>query len=271
MNPRAFEILENLKLPYPHSYSLDEAISSERNNFYLRFSRNSKFESYVIDKDELIKKECQLHKLIASNDLIKIEDSFSSIAGSAIYINNDGVYGEYVEGHIISLLRRGICKLRFFINLQKEVFVKESFQGFEAYQQKGGYTWMPYGQKKSEFSRFIQFLTSNIDISSRDLLLEILITNNEIIFCDAKNPMMSMCWNGIKQIFKPSNYSNINLISSESSGETSFQVDGLDIDMAGSEPLAENILIANGAILSHYVTRNIERFKKIIYINRKDK
>ncbi|MBI4855325.1 MAG: hypothetical protein HY818_01060 [Acetobacterium woodii] len=102
MNPNAFEILETLKLSHAKTYSLDETIESSREKFYLRFSRESPFVSRLVDKKEICNKKSELIEHIKSNQLLKIEDSFESIAGCTVYVNENGLYGEYVDGNLIA-------------------------------------------------------------------------------------------------------------------------------------------------------------------------
>lgn len=261
MNPQAFEIIEELGLRYPNSYSLGEAVGSQRDRFYLRYSKEIGGQSRVVDMEELITQKNELERDMLTGKLLKIEDSFESIAGCVVYINPDGIYGEYVSGHIVSLLRRGICKKRFFIDKRRNVTIKDVFQGFEAVQIKGGYSWRPCTNRLDKLNQIIEYLTNNIISEQRDLLLEILITEDEIIICDAKHPNMEKSWKGMKKIFDTGSCENyLKGVYDENISQEEVKIDGFDIDL--SCPV-ENILIGNGAVLSHYVTRNYESYNII--------
>lgn len=261
MNPNAFEIIEKLGLVHPRFYNLDEIVQSQCSKFYLRYSKSSDKESYVIDKRELLDKIDTLKWDIQSGALTKIEDSFDSVAGCAAYINPDGIYGEYVSGHIISLLRRGLCNKRFYIGKDKGVKVKDAFQGFEAIQLKGGYDWKPCLNRLDKLGSVIRYLSDCVLENQTDLLLEILITENAIIVCDAKYPKMEQSWKEIKKMFDDE-FSGLFLKKRKTTKTCQEQVkiDGLDIDLSC---FVENVLIGNGAILSHYITRNYSKFNSI--------
>lgn len=259
MNPQAFQIIEALGMRHPKCYSLGEAIESHRNSFYLRYDKKTGCQSRIVDKEGLIVQKAVLEKDISMGKLLKIEDSFNSIAGCAVYVNPDGIYGEYVCGHIIALLRRGICKKRFLVDENKRVTIKDVFQGFEARQTQGGYIWKPFTNEIDKMDAVIDYLLKNINSVQSDLLLEILITENDIIVCDAKHPTMEDSWQGIKDIFN-TNSSEIYLKNGSSSFVKKVKIDGFDIDLSES---VKDILICNGAILSHYITRNYVMYNSI--------
>lgn len=266
MNSQAFHIIEALGLRAPKSYNLNEAIESQRNKFYLRYCKDVGYQSHVINKEELIIQRAMLEKEISKGKLLRIEDAFDSIAGCAVYANLDGIYGEYVSGHIISLLRKGICRKRFLIDKCGEVKVREAFQGFEATQIKGGYFWRPCENVKDKLNEITCYLLENLISKEKDLLLEILITEDDIIICDAKHPGMDMSWQSMKDIFDINNVEIfLKKTHSKKVNVKEFKIDGFDIDL--SVP-AKNIIIGNGAILSHYVTRNYPMYNTIKFICR---
>lgn len=264
MNPCAFEIIENLGLRHPNVYNLSDAIKANQNSFYLRYGRDMEAKSCVVNKEELITRKDKLEEDLLAGKLIEIEDFFKSVAGCAVYINSDGIYGEYVCGHIVALLRRGLCRKRFFIDQNNKVFIKDAFQGFEAIQIVGGYNWRICTNRLDKLNETIRYLTNSITVRPKDLLMEILITENEIIVCDAKYPRMENAWQGMKMMFDMydtaiylKNMSNRDILENDS------KIDGFDIDW--SLPV-KNLIVGNSAILSHYITRNYEMYNMIKFI-----
>lgn len=201
--------------------------------FYLRYHKNASCESRVVDRSELIAQNMVLKKDIAMGKLLRIEESFNSVAGCAVYANMDGIYGEYVSGHIVSLLRRGVCQKRFLIDERNHVVIKEAFQGFEAEQKKGVYIWTPCANRVDKLEEIICFLLRSKIKREKDLLLEILITKDEIVVCDAKYPGMIAVWQGMKDFFDV-NCSETYLKKSGDidSLERKTKIDGFDIDLS---------------------------------------
>ena len=250
MNPQAFQIIESLGLRHPEFYRIEEAIDSKHNKFYLRYNKGANCQSRVVDKEELITRRMDFEMDFETGRLLKIEDSFDSVAGCAVYIDSEGIYGEYVEGHIVALLRKGICKKRFFIDSNKNVAIKDAFQGFEAIQIKGGYLWEPCTDEKNtqkKLNKIINYLLKNILGGQEDLLLEILITEDEIVVCDAKHPGMKALWQGMKNIFNTENRYLKNKCLDDFF-EKEVKIDGFDIDL--SKPV-KDIIVGNGAILNN--------------------
>ncbi len=261
-NLQAFQIIQTLGLHYPQSYDLREAMESSQKKFYLRYDKRDNYESRVVSRDELIAESPTLEKDIAAGKLLKIENYYNSVAGCAAYVNKDEIYGEYVSGHIIALLRRGVCNKRFFIDERDKVTVKDAFQGFEAIQENGRYLWIPCENKTDKLEEVIHFLAKNINRSQQDLLLEILITEDDIVVCDAKYPGMEAGWQGMKGIFE-ANWFHLKGSNRASTLEGEAKIDGFDVDAAVP---AKNILVGNGAVLSHYITRNYANFDSIQFL-----
>lgn len=264
MNPHAFEIIENLGLRHPNVYSLCDVVKANQNNFYLRYSRDLVDKSCVVSKEELILRKDKFEEDLSTGKLIEIEDFFQSVAGCVVYINADGIYGEYVSGHIVALLRRGLCRKRFFIDENNKVFIKDAFQGFEALQTSGGYNWSICTNRLDKLNEIIDYLINSMIARPKDLLMEILITENEIVVCDAKYPGMESAWQGMKKMFDLcdttiflKNIYNSDVIKRD------IKVDGLDIDC--SLPV-KNLIVGNSAVLSHYITRNYGMYDMIKFI-----
>lgn len=261
MNLQAFQIIETLGLKHPKCYSLEEAIESERDKFYLRYGEESKCQSRVVNKKGMITQINELKKDLLTGKLLEIEDSYEGVAGCAVYSNLGEIYGEYVSGHIVALLRKGLCDKRFFIGKDKDYIIKDAFQEYEALQVEGGYEWKTCENKADKLNEIIAYLSNAAINEQKDLLLEMLITENDIVVCDAKNPGMEESWQGLKNSFYIDNSEQyLKAEHCSKSTQNKVKVDGFDID--DSRP-AKNIIVVNGAFLSHYITRNYSKYNSV--------
>ncbi|MBI4855326.1 MAG: hypothetical protein HY818_01065 [Acetobacterium woodii] len=152
------------------------------------------------------------------------------------------------------------------MNDKKEMHVLEAHQNFEAFQRVGKYYWSPYHKRLGEFERVLNYLMKTLDCKQSDLLFEILITRDEIVFCDAKNPHMEEIWNGIKDFFNDVLHCGNMKLRNEIKESSLEKIDGFDIDLEKNKRFAKHIGIVNGALLAHYITRNFSKFDVIEFI-----
>jgi hypothetical protein len=251
MNTNAYNILCGKGLPAPGIYTLDviENLPLEK-QYYLRYNNElSSIKSHITNGCELVKGKHEIMSHLDDKKLLQIEDVILTIAGGALYVYDGIVYGEYCEGHPIVLLRRGLCGKRFLLTEDKKMFVLPVLQDWIANQktQVGEYEWEPFnGVMSNNLMRIIDFIKKNIDFSEHGLLLEYLLEEEKIIFCDAKNKDFGIL---------PSVWTNIFL-----SSETFIQIKGvtkmtkpLNIDMFDIDNhnncLLEDICVYNGAML----------------------
>jgi hypothetical protein len=261
MNKNAFDILQNAGLKTAAVYSPDDMEKLQDNTeIFLRYIESLKFNNRKVDIKYIRDNISQISKQFELGELIQIAESINSIAGSSVYIKDGYIYGEYVEGNIIMLLRRGICGKRFLITPENNVITIPVFQNWICVEKKCRCFWLPFdGKISSAFDILIESLKNTIDKSNEDLLLEILVENDGIVFCDAKYQKIKMpsdiffC----EDIFIP--------IKGDCIIDKNVKIDGFDIDY--SDFLSKNIMICNGAFLSHYITHNFEKIKNLVYKN----
>jgi hypothetical protein len=262
----AYNILREKGLPSPGIYTLD-AIENfhPTKQYYLRYNNElSDIKSHVMDGHEIMGNRHEIESHLEGKKLIQIEDVISTIAGGALYIYDGIVYGEYCEGHPIVLLRKGSCGRRFILTGDKKILVLPTLQNLVAKQKNvGGYEWKPFnGIISNNFKRIIDFI-KNIDFSEHGLLLEYLLEEEKIIFCDAKTKDFGI---------SPSVWTNIFLspeifiqIKGVARITKQMKIDMFDIDIRENYSL-EDICVYNGAMLSHYFTYNINKINNVLFL-----
>lgn len=264
MNPGAFEILEKYNLKGPKLYSLEELKNKpDLNRFYLRYSKKSNKDNKVVSLDYVLKNFKEIESEIKNGILSYIESTYNSIGGGVSLIKKDFSYTEYVKGHVISLLRRGLCGARILIDKGKVIKIVRCFQGWEAVQ-KDNYIYQPsMGPTASKINFIAQKMSSLLPNHHEGLLVEWLETPEEIIFCDARETGFEEFGNELYKI--GSSEPNILALSNISNEKiTNFIFDGLDVDNRKIIEDNTKITVNNGALLSHFVARNINKKIQVV-------
>jgi hypothetical protein len=259
MNSKAFEILSSLNLTIPKRYDLPEVlIMPDTAVFYLRYSQEFHYLSRIVDKKELENNILSIEKMYQEGKLIYIEEAIPSIFGACLYIDKGLVYGEIVRGHIIGLLRRGMCAQRFYIDQNNNLFVKKTCQLLYFLQENGKYSYLvnndPPDMDK-QINRIIENIVRILPIQDiNGLLLEILITNDRIICCDAKYPDLDNFMDFASEIFL--NKDDFCLLKKNLINNELVFIDNFDIDVFNNINKSHNIVLNNSALLSHFITRH---------------
>jgi hypothetical protein len=267
MYKNAYSLLNEKGLAAPGLYTFNMIKNSLPDKlYYLRYNNQlSEIKSHVLKGSDIIKNASELEVHLKNKILIQIEDVILTISSGALYIYDDIVYGEYCEGHPITLLRRGLCGRRFLVTKNKEVFELRALQNWIAKQGDGDtseYEWHPFnGIISDNFQKIIDFTKEN-KFFEHGLLLEFLIEGDKIIFCDAKYNDFRIPVLKWLEIFTSSDL--FVCVKGEERMLRHTEIDRLDIDNPGD--LSENICIYNGALLSHYFTYNINKLKNILFI-----
>lgn len=265
MNPGAFEILKKIKLPCPKVYGAQDLGSlSSGNCYYLRYNKEFNIENQVVSGREIFTEKDKYIDEISKNILLSIESTYSMTFGGATLMHGDYIYTEFVTGHPIALLRRGLCGIRFILKGNKILFRQNEFQGWEATQGEGArYYWEPTkGPTTDNFNMILNHLSVLKNIHEKNLLLEWFISNNQIVFCDAKYKGFVMLENDFGKIIDGGEVYFSKKIS-DGTCKTKYY-DCFDIDF-NDEPEDFSVLYAhNSSILSHYVTRSVDRNINIV-------
>ncbi|GHT84558.1 hypothetical protein FACS1894137_07760 [Spirochaetia bacterium] len=263
MNKNAFNILNGKKLVRASEYSLDEAGNLPSNKeIFLRYNELFKINNKKVNSSYIINNMKNLQNELENNELIQIVESIDSIAGGIIYIKDGFVYGEYVEGNIILLLRRGICRKRFLICPDTSLYELSALQNMICNEKIEKYEVLPFdGHLSGGFNVLITLLKENIHKFDDNLLLEILIERDRIVFCDAKYKNLGLKPDILNIIFLKSE-STI-LLKGHRVPKIFLSIDNFDID---KHTARKNIGIRNGAILSHFITYNINNIENLLFL-----
>ena len=267
MNPRAYEILQKLKLPLPRIFTLEEACSgSPKSKYYLRYNNSAGKHNQVCTAAFLRKNKKAISSQISSNALIRIEAVYDFIGGGASLVKRDFVYSEYVTGHLCALLRRGLCGMRFLFTQGKLVFQEDIFQGWKGSQRVGfHYNWEPSnGPSREESLSVAELLTRVLPTSHSGLFLEWFFCDEGIFFCDTKDSGFDFFGEGLLD-FASNHYPTHIQRFQTGTERIMLLVDGFDIDLRTAPEPGTQLVIHNGALLCHFITRNIQKNIAIMF------
>jgi len=204
MNPLAFDILHTLDLQMPNVFDLGAALSAPpETRYYLRFSPSSDLCNSVTTAGALKDGRPLYQQYIAEGLLLGIEATYAPVAGGATLITPHLWYSEYVLGHPIALLRRGLCGARLLVNDDIPPRHDHAFQGWQATQGSGSaYTWAPLGIPDAIASQQRLMDVFALTPHSHDgILLEWMHIGDRLIFCDARDSGLSCLVAQIEQMF----------------------------------------------------------------------
>lgn len=264
MNVDAYKILDQIGLKRPKVYLKKSIREINPNKYYfLRYGKDVQKSNKVILGKNLISSKKEIIRELDSGILLFIESKYNSIGGGVSLIKNGFSYLEYVKGHVISLLRRGLCGGRILIKTKNILKIIPSFQGWEAKQNKE-YSWKPtLGPSKSTLERIGRKLSNILPESHKGLILEWMETKDSIIFCDARDTGLENFGNKLLNLAL--NKTDVHLLPySNKQQETELIIDGFDIDLRKSPQDYNEIIAYNGSVLSHYITKNINKNINII-------
>jgi hypothetical protein len=291
MNPQAYEILTKMKVNIPQEYCIDQVILNQnRNNYYYcRFSSKSELKSGLFSGKEIQNNIHLFNQLQHNNELIRIEEVVNCLAGCVIYINNGNIYGEFVLGHIMTLLRKGVCLVRFLIDSDNGVYFRHAYQ-HQLVTQKGNkfnyYHDVQYDHSSNlkifegfdELPNFsvlqdlIVYLRS-IDFTLDNSLYEIMVSKDKYVFCDAKIFSVNDFFINAKKLFDNEGY-KIEIIARNNPlpphGIIQLQDGFFDVDNKEFSNFDNDtnydVYILHSAFLCHFITRNFKRFNSLIYL-----
>jgi hypothetical protein len=279
MNPKAYEILAQMEVSIPKEYCVDEIYSSQGGNkyFFCRFSEDSELSSRLYKDDEIISNIHNFNNLQHKKKLIKIEEVVDCICGCVIYVTNGNIYGEFVDGHIMSLLRKGVCSKRFLINLNESVYFINQFQRWIVQRVDNEFIYIPNKNFSESRMKLIQDLILyliTINFKEENSLFEIMVSKNKYVFCDAKILPKDDFFVNANQIFIKEKKNIVIKAPIKKDNPTLInQIDCFDVDYEeiNNNLSNNNITVYNDAILSHFVTRNYKYFNSINFQRRDNK
>jgi hypothetical protein len=279
MNPSPYEILTEMKVRIPQEYCVDKFSSNQykENYFYCRFSSNSGQSSGLYKGEEITNDIDRFRQMQQNKELLKIEEVINCVCGCVIYINNGYIYGEFVDGHIMSLLRKGVCSIRFLIDSNNRVYLIKQFQHWIVNLINDKYIFGPNNHFNEVQLRLIQDLIiylHEINLTKNNSLYEILVSKDDFVFCDAKVFSKDDFFIDAKQLFiSDDNNIVIKYPIKKIDSDSLNQIDCLDVDYKTmiDNNTNNNITVYNDALLSHYMTRNFKYFNSVYFLRRDNK
>ena len=263
MNPNAFEILKCYGLPLPHEFTLDEICESLSGEFfYLRFAKECGVRNRVLSGAECVSQRHILEDKIKSGELLKIEATYKFICGGVSLVKPDFSYTEYVEGHLCALLQYGLCGGRVLMS-NREIHIHPLFQGWKVEQDvKNRHRFTLNGKaQEDKLNETALTIRRMLPIGHPGLLLEWFRSPNGIVFCDARDSGFEDFGYFLSDLINEPCFISLKSAHSPPSGRVFC--DGFDVTSRHEPKAGDQILAINGALLSHFVMRNIN---KDIYI-----
>lgn len=257
MNPGAFELLDTLGLKRPTTFSLAEALAGAPETLrYLRYAALKSSQNRVVSVAELSADRDQFARELSSGSLSAIEPHYAMLGGGAVLSCADHAYVEFVVGHPIALLRRGQCAYRVFLDAAGTSKCRTAFQGWAATQGSGtGYEW-----RLAEPMAGLGYRSVCLDVANavlaldRAVLLEWFLTDVSVFFCDARDRDLEHVRDAAKEQLS-SSARPMHLGDLVGTSASRVHVDTFDIDREPRPNPGDALVAANGALLSHYVTR----------------
>lgn len=251
MNRSAFSILDELKLPHPYVYDLKNIKDiKDESVLFMRYCDGEKHKNHTISGIAFKENVSKYIAEYQNNLLVQIADVITGIGGFAVHLYDKYIYGEYVDGEIVSLLRGGYCQKRFLIDRENgnvSVLAVDQQAICKIIDYK--YVWNEYHSEMNNKEFFNKLFALNkllMNIKdTNDLLLEGHFVENSIIFSDAAHKSINIDFHRIFQ-----NNDKVWLRGcTESMQEVS--VDHLNIDI---DPRVELVCVQKGSLLCHYIT-----------------
>jgi len=259
MNDKAYEILKEANLPHSKVYTFDEIFEFKHNEmFFVRWRGDSGISSGIASVEEIRK----LYKDNKREKILGIEKVYICEAGCTVLKRKDLIYIEYIEGHLSALLRKGLCRKRVAIqngSICNELDVRQEWICTNT---ENFFLWNVFNGKISNNYKIA--LECVLDIKNElkdDVLFEVMFTKQKPIFCDAKfldkkdyNPIY-------KNLFRNGLH---NIREKNSEGEIT-QIDHFNVDYPSHCMNMEkkNIIVHEGAITSHFITKNFNVFSSL--------
>lgn len=248
MGPDSQIILKTLNLRTNNPEKIDHAVLCNKRLYYLRYDEHNKSCNKVVNVDYLKNNYHKLVEQINKGILIQLSEYIDTIAGAVIYIQDDFIYGEFVLGEPVLILRRGLCKRRFYIDKRTRKYI--DYPQTKSFFQSIGYIENTVDEEEIQ-KAYNKTIDACIDLFNNRVngyIFEMHITPNDVIFTDAKYQDSWISHSSIEKLFHLEVGEKI-AIKGEAIG--TGECDRLDIDM---DSFKESIYLKKGALLSHYVT-----------------
>jgi hypothetical protein len=117
MEKDAYHKLQELSLPFPATYQIEELIkeASPEKLYYLRYQPKMNLPKFVNSK-YLSEQADFFRQLEAEQKIAQIEDGIVSVIGGCVVTTDSTRYVELVSGHLSGLLLHGWCYVRAYLS-----------------------------------------------------------------------------------------------------------------------------------------------------------
>ena len=259
MGPDAQKILVELGLQTNSPISLANAIKEKNKSYYLRYDIRNTKNNKVVDASYLISNYSLLSGQFENGILMQVSEYIDTIAGAVLYVQDNVIYGEFVVGEPVLILRRGFCKRRFYISETEHKCI--DYYQKSCFFQNIGYidNCMAKCEVEAAYMQVISECSRLLERKIKGYLFEIHVTSNKIIFTDVKRQENWLSTSCIEKIFA-SDIGQYVVIKGNMFDYIGY--DQLDID---KDKLRKDIYIKKGALLSHYVTYYNSQMTNIVF------
>jgi len=258
MENLAYEVLSSIGLPTPKLFTIGSALECPQdNNFYLRYRKGMKNLGGLVSYNTFKENKDILYEHVESGDLLQIEETIDTIFGACAYFVNGEIYGEIVNGQLVDILRKGLCDVRFCYNYYKKELLILPSNAFRKNNLSSELN-MAINVHINGLIEDLERLNDNFD----DFLVEVLLTKDRRVYCDAKKPYMNQYMNMIfktiinQEIFQKSKLNKLKKLEINEP----FDVDVLPL-VKSNEFIA--LQFEKGSLLTHFITRNWNAISEI--------
>ncbi len=254
MEPATYAILDRLGLRRPLTTTVDRILKENQpeKSYYLRRRLGSVLPQFVTSGQ--IASQIQQYKTAEqSGNLIQIEEYILSTHGGCTLVHSDGIYSEFVVGHLSGLLLRGWCGQRTWLG--GTVLVRDLHQPQYVENSPRGTTVLASPRTiPATFERLRAQLPSLLSGVPVGTLVEFIGTDEDLWFVDCKQYPWHVDFKGILTAS-----SAVTVYTKEGRSGSTIYDGPFDVSLVDSLASETTVILRNQAILSHFITRGLRR------------
>ncbi len=250
MNPNAAALLDAAGLPRTKDLPLRVAAEGDRKKkYYLRMRTGSSRRSRRCSATYIKNNLDHLEVMMELGDLVACEHSYEPVIGGASLVRPGFVYSEFVQGHSVTMLRRGCCGARLLtIGATRVRFT--TIQKWTALQ-RGNYIYSPLAVCDESLCERTVPLLDCIGTQLTDAVLEWFWTKDGLYFCDVHELENAEFGKNLPEL---SHSKTVSVMQCSKSTGNIF-VDALDFETQHAASPGDTYICVNGALLSHFLTK----------------
>jgi hypothetical protein len=272
MNTNAINILSRFTLPSPKIYEVAELNTMPLNqNVYVRSTNQQVIQSGVMSIESILHLYKSVNAINQGSFELVVEPIYNFICSGVTLVKPNFVYSELVAGHLIALLRRGLCGARV-LYYQSEIETSfKVFQGWSATQNGiHGYQWgIDAGPDDMTISQVVDEVMTYVQFRHSGLLLEWFKHPGGITFCDAWDTGLDDF--GDELCFLADTKRDLLIYANNQDNSFHESIcDGFDVDLRPSPKNGTKLIACNASLLCHYVKHNLNKDISIVLGNHND-